>query len=51
MIRSGKGICRVAMTIAKVQDAKSVNSLKVHDIELFNGNNSFVKIEKSEILS
>ncbi len=51
MIRSGKGICREAMTIAKVQDAKSVNSLNVRDIELFNGNNSFVKIEKSEILS
>ncbi len=51
MIRSGKRICREAMTIAKVQDAKSVNSLEVHDIKTINGNSSFVKTEKSEILS
>ncbi len=34
MIRSGKGICKDPMTIAKDKDAKSVNSLKVHGIEL-----------------
>ena len=51
MIRSGKWICKEAMTIAKDQDAKSVNLLKIYNIKTINGNSSFVKIEKSEILS
>ena len=51
MIGPGKGICKEAMTIAKDKEAKSVNSLKVHDIKTINGNSSFVKIEKTEILS